>query len=190
MRERHGGLSVAQIAGALIFVALSVESDAQSVSATRPEFEAATARASRDGSSGVRATTGRLTLENVSLRALVCDAYKTKPSQIVGGPSWKDSAMFNVEGKAGEAAGTDMMLLMLQSLLKDRFQLKMHHETERAPSTSWRSQKAATDLKRQAIVSPSIPITCHFRRVLGSRRSTIAVGCREEEATRAEPRMA
>ena len=87
-----------------------VESGAQSVSATRPEFEAATVRASRGGNSGVNATTGRLTLETVSLQVLVSVAYKTRPSQIVGGPSWKDSAMFNVQGKAAEAAGTDVML--------------------------------------------------------------------------------
>ena len=123
-----------KIARGLIIVAVvSVQSGAQSISAARPEFEAATVTPSRNGSSGVRATTGRLTLENVSLRALVTAAYKTRPSQIVGGPSWKDSAMFNVQGKAAEAAGTDMMLLMLQSLLEDRFQLKLHHETREGP---------------------------------------------------------
>ena len=111
----------------------TVESGAQSVSATRPEFEAATVRASRGGNSGVNATTGRLTLETVSLQVLVSVAYKTRPSQIVGGPSWKDSAMFNVQGKAAEAAGTDVMLLMLQSLLEDRFQLKIHHEAREGP---------------------------------------------------------
>ena len=41
--------------------------------------------------------------------------------------------MFNVQGKAAEAAGTDTMLLMLQSLLEDRFQLKLHHENREGP---------------------------------------------------------
>jgi uncharacterized protein (TIGR03435 family) len=117
-----------------VVAVLSVQSLGQSVSsAPRPAFEAATVRASRHGSSGVRATTGRLTLENVSLRVLVSVAYKTRPSQIIGGPSWKDSAMFSTQGKAAEAAGTDTMLLMLQSLLEDRFQLKIHHETRQGP---------------------------------------------------------
>lgn len=86
--ERRDMGSLVQIAkGLLIVTALSVQSGAQSVSTPRPEFEAATVTPSRNGSSGVRATTGRLTLENVSLRALVTAAYKTRPSQIVGGPS-------------------------------------------------------------------------------------------------------
>jgi uncharacterized protein (TIGR03435 family) len=134
MQERHPVRSVAQVAAVLVFLAvLPVQSIAQSLSVTRPEFEAATVRASKGGSSGVHATTGRLTLETVSLRVLVSVAYKTKPSQIVGGPSWTASAAFNVEGKAAEAAGTDVMLLMLQSLLEDRFQLKMHHEAREGP---------------------------------------------------------
>jgi uncharacterized protein (TIGR03435 family) len=124
MQERWNMRSVGQLVGLLL--AVSVPSLAQSV---RPEFEAATVKASREnGNSGVRATTGRLTLEKVPLRVLVSVAYKTRPSQIVGGPSWRDSARFNIQGKADEAAGTDPMLLMLQALLEDRFQLKIHRE--------------------------------------------------------------
>jgi len=33
---------------------------------------------------------------------------------------------FNVEGKANEAAPPEQMLLMLQTLLADRFQLRVH----------------------------------------------------------------
>ncbi len=102
---------------------------AQSAPAVRPEFEAATVKARRDnGKAGVRGTTGRLTLENVPLRLMISVAYKTRPSQIVGGPSWGDSARFDIQGKAAEAVGTDPMLLMLQGLLEDRFQLKIHRE--------------------------------------------------------------
>jgi uncharacterized protein (TIGR03435 family) len=123
-----------QVAGLLVAAAaLSAQNRAQPVPAPRPEFEAATVKAGRDGGSGVRATTGRLTLENVPLRVMVSVAYKTRPSQILGGPAWSDSAMFDVQGKAAEAAGTDTMLFMLQALLEDRFQLKIHHETREGP---------------------------------------------------------
>jgi uncharacterized protein (TIGR03435 family) len=134
MQEGRNMRSLGQIAGALVVVAVfSAPRRAQSVSVPRPEFEAATVKASRDGNSGVRATTGRLTLDNVSLRVLVSVAYKTRPSQIIGGPSWNDSAMFDIQGKAAEPAGTDTMLLMLQALLEDRFQLKIHHEIREGP---------------------------------------------------------
>ena len=122
--------SLLQLAGVLAVVAnFSVPGVAQSAPAVRPEFEAATVKASRDNAkAGVRGTTGRLTLESVPLRVMISVAYKTRPSQIIGGPSWNDSAMFDVQGKAAEAAGTDTMLLMLQALLEDRFQLKIHRE--------------------------------------------------------------
>jgi uncharacterized protein (TIGR03435 family) len=126
--------SLGQAAGALVVVAVfSAQNRAQSVRAPRPEFEAATVKASRDGKSGVRATTSRLTLDSVPLRVMVSVAYKTRPSQIIGGPAWSDSTMFDVQGKAAEAAGTDSMLLMLQALLEDRFQLKIRHEIREGP---------------------------------------------------------
>lgn len=120
--------------GQVVGVLLAVHSLAQSVPSARPEFEAATVKTGRDnGDSGIRATTGRLTLENVPLRAMVSVAYKTRPSQIVGGPSWSDSAKFDIQGKAEEAAGSDSMLLMLQALLEERFHLKVHREVREGP---------------------------------------------------------
>src|SRR5580693_3345368 len=118
MQERRDMRSPGRVVGVLLAVStFSAQSLAQSVPSVRREFEAATVKASRDnGDGGIRATTGRLTLENVPLRALVSVAYKTRPSQIAGGPSWSDSAKFNIQGKAEEAAGSDPMLLMLQAL--------------------------------------------------------------------------
>jgi uncharacterized protein (TIGR03435 family) len=102
---------------------------AQSVPAVRPEFDAAAIKASRDNEkAGVRGTTARLTLESVPLRMAISVAYKIRPSQITGGPSWGDSARFDIQGKAAEPVGTNPMLLMLQALLEDRFQLKIHRE--------------------------------------------------------------
>jgi uncharacterized protein (TIGR03435 family) len=126
--------ALGQVVGVLFVVAVfSAHSRAQPLPAPRPEFEAATVKPGRDGASGVRATTGRLALENVPLRLMISVAYKTRPSQIIGGPSWSDSAMFDLQGKAADAAGTDTMLLMLQALLEDRFQLKIHHEIREGP---------------------------------------------------------
>jgi len=127
---KHNMRSFFEVAGLLVVVTgLPVLALAQAATAVRPEFEAATVKASRDnGKAGVRGTTGRLTLENVPLRVMISVAYKTRPSQIVGGPSWNDSAAFDIQGKAAEAAGADTMLLMLQVLLEDRFHLKLHRE--------------------------------------------------------------
>jgi uncharacterized protein (TIGR03435 family) len=69
----------------------------------------------------------------VPLRVFVSVAYKIRPSLIVGGPSWTDSAKFDVQGKAADPAGTDLMLLMLQTLLEERFRLKIHREIREGP---------------------------------------------------------
>jgi uncharacterized protein (TIGR03435 family) len=124
-----------QIVGLTMVAAIFLhETLAQPAPSGRPEFEAATIKASRDnGKGGVRATTGRFTLESVPLRLIVSVAYNIRPSQTVGGPPSSDSANFDVQGKAAEAAGTDSMLLMLQALLAERFQLKVHRETREGP---------------------------------------------------------
>jgi uncharacterized protein (TIGR03435 family) len=57
-------------------------------------------------------------------------------SQLVGAPSWIDTDHFDVEAKAGgdqAAIPSDQIQLMLQSLLEDRFQLKVHWEMREIP---------------------------------------------------------
>jgi uncharacterized protein (TIGR03435 family) len=47
---------------------------------------------------------------------------------------WIGSDRFDVEGKAeNPRADPDQLRLMLQSLLEDRFQLKLHRENKQAP---------------------------------------------------------
>ena len=69
----------------------------------------------------------------VGLAELIIDAYKVKKFQIAGLPPWGDSGsdVYDLEAKLpGETPPTaDQVRLMLQALLADRFQLKIHHET-------------------------------------------------------------
>jgi uncharacterized protein (TIGR03435 family) len=61
-------------------------------------------------------------------------AYQVQEFQISGGPGWIGSDRFDVEGKAEDPkADPSQLRLMLQSLLEDRFQLKLHSETREAP---------------------------------------------------------
>jgi uncharacterized protein (TIGR03435 family) len=58
--------------------------------------------------------------------------------QISGGPSWIDSDRFDIDAKAvGDALrgsdGTRRKLLMLQTLLAQRFKLAVHHEMRKMP---------------------------------------------------------
>jgi uncharacterized protein (TIGR03435 family) len=65
---------------------------------------------------------------------LVMGAYQKQPFEIVGGPPWWNSEKFDINARAADASGTtDQILAMLQTLLADRFKLKMHTETREIP---------------------------------------------------------
>src|SRR5262245_15530948 len=86
---------------------------------------------------------GRLNATACTLKQLVMGAYGIKEQyQVLGGPSWAEADRFDIEAKvAGDfsqdrdrvtALGRDAprkMMLMLQTLLAERFNLKFHHET-------------------------------------------------------------
>ena len=80
----------------------------------------------------VRPLPGRL-IADASVRVLMQNAYTVPPFQIEGGPAWIDSDRYAVEAKAGDNASRTQMFLMLQSLLEERFQLKIHRETRELP---------------------------------------------------------
>jgi uncharacterized protein (TIGR03435 family) len=72
--------------------------------------------------------------KDVTLKMLIGTAYQVQEFQISGGPGWIGSDRFDVEGKAEDPkANFDQLRLMLQSLLEDRFKLKLHRETKEIP---------------------------------------------------------
>jgi uncharacterized protein (TIGR03435 family) len=81
---------------------------------------------------------------NLSIRDLIQYAYNLPKSQIVGGPGWLDSAMYDINAKSspevdarlkgmpdGDAA--QQKRLMVRELLKERFSLTTHEETRVLP---------------------------------------------------------
>jgi uncharacterized protein (TIGR03435 family) len=90
------------------------------------------------------ASGGRLIADNASLTFLIRIAYRVRDFQIIGGPAWMATDRWDVEAKAEERSvappaglqdpnAINGMDLRLQSLLEDRFQLKLHHETRELP---------------------------------------------------------
>ena len=76
----------------------------------------------------------RVTLRCLSLRNLIMRAYGVKVYQIMGGPSWLYEMVDGSYDISGLAEGSDpvtqkQLNQMLQSLLADRFQLRVHRET-------------------------------------------------------------
>ena len=84
-----------------------------------------------------RITGNRFALPYSTLVDLIIDAYNVRIDQISGAPRWatQDGDMYQINAKAeGEGTPTsDQVRLMLQALLTDRFQLRLHHEIKNLP---------------------------------------------------------
>ena len=109
-------------------------------------FEVATVKASPlDGWRAVGLFTypgGRIHATTYTLKMLIHDAYDVEMYHIVGGPNWLDELRFDVEAKPPASSASAQwipanfksspnpeMRQMLQGLLAERFQLKVHRET-------------------------------------------------------------
>jgi uncharacterized protein (TIGR03435 family) len=107
---------------------------AQNASAASPKFEVASIKATDlHGGGMIRPFPGRFTAR-APLRVLVEAAYHVQPFQIVGGPEWIRSDQYEVDAKATGNPEHAQMMLMLQSLLADRFQFRFHRESLEMPT--------------------------------------------------------
>jgi uncharacterized protein (TIGR03435 family) len=70
----------------------------------------------------------RVDIGYLSLADLITIAFKVKPSQI-SGPEWMKGERFDILAKMPDGATKDEMPEMLQALLAERFQLKIHRES-------------------------------------------------------------
>ena len=79
---------------------------------------------------------------NVTLRAILQEAYQVQANQIEGGPDWLDSDAFDVQVKMRKSAddappskqNMDQVKLALQKLLAEHAGLVVHNETKVLPS--------------------------------------------------------
>ena len=101
--------------------------------AARPQFEVASVKPSNTQNfQMVRPRPGGLTAD-APVQLLLQNAYSVQAFQIVGGPDWIGSDHYAIEAKAASDVPREQIFLMLQSLLEDRFHLKIHHDTKELP---------------------------------------------------------
>jgi len=113
-------------------------------SAARQEFEVISIKPDRSesGNVAVNYEGGRFTVRNFSLKRLINNAYS--PRKIVGDPSWLSSEKYDIDAKVEDSLAEKLrklpidqqfaqVMLMLQSALEDRFQLKVSHESQELP---------------------------------------------------------
>ena len=130
-----GGRIVRALAAAVLMGAGSSTLLAQSASvAARPaEFEVASVKLHTSADQRMMMVAqpgGRFVAMNIPLRMLIRTAYQLQDDQIVGGPKWLATDRFDIEARAADtgAAINPQLLVMLQSLLADRFKLTTHRE--------------------------------------------------------------
>jgi uncharacterized protein (TIGR03435 family) len=118
---------------------------------------------------------GRWSARNANLQMMILTAYGIQKYQLMGGPPWMESDGYDIEAKADGEASNAQILLMLQSLLADRFKLTVHRETKELPTYSLSGAKGAfnpppADEKGCAPMIPGAPpqpgtMPCGFPRV-------------------------
>ena len=102
--------------------------------AQSPAFEVASVRLNKSGgNTEVRPEPGRLTITNMTLRAMVQYAYEVRDFQVSGGPSWFDSDHWDVSAAASREVSDKERRRMLEALLIDRFQMTIRRDTKELP---------------------------------------------------------
>ncbi len=127
---------------------LCADASAQSAAAT-PRFDVASIHvnhAATDGHHHLMSdpAESHFRTANLALRDLIQFAYGLPRSQILGGPGWLDTVMFDIDAKSDAAMDAELhavpteqarqqKLAMVQALLTDRFQFAAHRETRQLP---------------------------------------------------------
>jgi len=123
-----------------VAVAVSVLGQGATAGAKTPAFDVAAIKLNKAGrGTMMMGAADGYTVTNASLKMLLTDAYGLKTDNLISGlPGWADSARFDIKAKMDEdtvialkklpmEAAWEQHKLMMQSLLEDRFQLKVHH---------------------------------------------------------------
>ncbi len=113
----------------VLVVILAVGINAQ----VRPSVEVASIKPSAaTGAGAISVSPGTFSVTNLALRRLIQNAYGVRDFQISGGPGWINSQAWDIVATAKELNGSNFPLT-LQTLLEDRFKLRVHREIEDAP---------------------------------------------------------
>ena len=139
-------LRLVLLAVGCMVVALPVLGQGAAADAKRPAFDVAAIKLNKAGHGWMLSgTPDGYSTTNAPLKMLIKYAYDLKmDDQISGLPGWADSAHFDIKAKMDEDTlaafkklsmddGMKQRRSMMQSLLEDRFQLKVHHVSKQLP---------------------------------------------------------
>lgn len=145
----------------------------------QPAFEVASVKPSTERDRIIGLFTypgGRITVTNYTLKMLIHEAYNIEDFRILGGPRWAGEDRYNIEAKPPASSESSKwapasiktppspeMRQMLQTLLAERFQLKVHTETRKEPVYALVVAKGGPKLKEPAstTVQPFVSFLPH-----------------------------
>jgi bla regulator protein blaR1 len=162
---RHIGLAL--VLGAVV-IAVTVMASVSQTPAQKPKFDVASIKPTDPAQRGIsiqNTVGGRLVTRGVPLRLLMTYAYNLRDFQISGGPDWIATDRWDIEARAEEGGVTpptgrtdpnagDRMAIRLQSLLEDRFQLKIHREMKELPIYELAIAKSGLKMKSSSDQTP------------------------------------
>jgi uncharacterized protein (TIGR03435 family) len=145
---------------AILSVVLLAQCVASSQESSRPAFEVASVRAVKETEhvQGPHSTgnvppftedKALLSYPEASLTGLLCRAYDVVPLGVIA-PDWMRSQRYSVTAKIPSGTTKEMLPVMLQNLLADRFQLKVHWEAREESGYALTIANGGPKLKQSA----------------------------------------
>jgi uncharacterized protein (TIGR03435 family) len=100
-----------------------------------PAFEVASIKPNKSGTRAIgnKFEPQRMSWTNVPLKNLIQAAYHIQSYQLLGAAPWVAADTWDIDARTESPATMQQKMEMLQSLLADRFQLKLHRETRDLP---------------------------------------------------------
>jgi uncharacterized protein (TIGR03435 family) len=105
---------------------------------------------------GMKIDAARVDIGRYPLLKLICEAYKLKSYQVQG-PPWLKTEFYDIVAKMPEGANKDQVPQMLQTLLAERFNLKMHRDSKEESVYALIVGKGGPKLKESAPPPPPPP---------------------------------
>ena len=173
--------AVALAATASLSIA-SKEPSPQADATVRPSFEAASIKLAAEGATVFRyglEPGGRWEMLNMPIATLIRSAYPAQSRDLVGAPKWVLSEPYIITAKAEGIPPSDRVVLMLQSLLLERFKFSGHYESTVQPVFALRvASGGAKDLRLSEVDCEAVrSARSEGRPVVGPRPSNGAPLC-------------
>jgi len=170
-----------------IYFALLLATSVQGQTAeSPPAFEAATVKLSSGGAPYYRDGPGQFEMRNYPLKILLYKAYGVGADYTVSGPDWLDSVKVDVVAKLPASAAAlspkdraVMMRPMLQSLLTERFKMRVHREERLIPGYALVVAPGGPKMRRVetpprgAVTAGSISGTADIGQIVASVKGTL-----------------